>query len=66
LRILNLKGKIVKEKKESVLAGEEKSWDWYGDNMVNQEINNGVYILKVIAQAGDKKDSFTALLGVLR
>ena len=66
LRIFNLKGKIVKEKKESVIGGEEKRWDWYGDNMINEEVNNGVYILKVIARAGDRQESVTKLVGVLR
>ena len=67
INIFSLDGELIKEYRSYVpSAGEEICWKWYGKNMYNEEVNNGIYILKVTAKAGGKKDSVAKLLGVLR
>jgi len=67
IRIFNLKGLIVKEWSGSASPGEETEWDWYGKNMYEEEVNNGVYIFRIKAKAGSgENDSSTKLVGVLR
>ncbi|RLE06616.1 hypothetical protein DRJ00_09465, partial [Candidatus Aerophobetes bacterium] len=67
IHIFNLKGYIVKDWRKYVLPGEETIWNWYGDNMHGEKVNNGVYILKIVARANDgREDSVTKLVGVLR
>ncbi|GAF94921.1 unnamed protein product [marine sediment metagenome] len=47
--------------------GEEPEWSWLGDNMYGETVNNGVYIIRVIADNGSgRKENATKLLGVLR
>jgi len=67
INIFSLDGELIKEYRSYVpSAGEEICWKWYGKNMYNEEVNNGIYILKVTAKVGGKKDSVAKLLGVLR
>jgi len=67
IRIFNLKGEIVKEWSGSASPGEETEWNWYGKNMYEEEVNNGVYIFRIKAKAGSgENDSSTKLVGVLR
>jgi len=67
IRIFNLKGEIVKEWSGSASPGEETEWDWYGKNMYEEAVNNGVYIFRIKAKAGSgENDSSTKLVGVLR
>jgi hypothetical protein len=67
IRIFNLKGLMVKEWKGSASPGEETEWDWYGKNMYEEEVNNGVYIFRIKAKASSgENDSSTKLVGVLR
>jgi len=63
----NLLGETVKEWSQWVNPGEEPEWSWRGDNMYGETVNNGVYIIKVIADNGSgRKENVTKLLGVLR
>ncbi len=67
IRIFNLKGEIVKEWSGSASPGEETEWDWYGKNMYEETVNNGVYIFRIKAKASSgENDSSTKLVGVLR
>ncbi|MEA1965489.1 MAG: hypothetical protein U9O41_10280, partial [Candidatus Aerophobetes bacterium] len=67
INIFNLNGELIKEQRSYVSSmGEEICWSWYGKNMYNEELNNGIYILKVTAKASGKEDSVTKLVGVLR
>ncbi len=49
IRIFNLLGEIVKEWQGSVSSDIENRWTWYGRNMYEQEVNNGVYICRISA-----------------
>jgi len=53
IQVFNLSGEIVKEWRGSVSPDIENRWTWYGRNMYEQEVNNGVYICKINAQASD-------------
>ncbi len=53
IQIFNLPGEIVKEWQGSVSSDIENRWTWHGRNMYEQEVNNGVYICKINAQASD-------------
>lgn len=65
--IYNLLGETVKEWSEWVNPGLEPEWSWSGDNMYSETVNNGVYIVKVIADNGSgRREDVTKLLGVLR
>jgi hypothetical protein len=65
--IYNLLGETVKGWSQWVNPGEEPEWSWLGDNMYGETVNNGVYILKVIADNGvGRRENVTKLLGVLR
>ncbi|GAH72359.1 unnamed protein product, partial [marine sediment metagenome] len=67
IQIFNLKGLIVKEWSGSASPGEETEWDWYGKNMYEEVVNNGVYIFRIKAKASSgENDSSTKLVGVLR
>ncbi|MFQ6066913.1 MAG: fibronectin type III domain-containing protein, partial [bacterium] len=67
IRIFNLGGEIVKEWNGSASPGEETEWDWYGRNMYEEEVNNGVYIFRIKARAGSgENDGSTKLVAVLR
>jgi len=67
IHIHNLLGETVKEWSQWVNPGEEPEWSWLGDNMYGETVNNGVYIIKVIADNGSgRKENVTKLLGVLR
>jgi len=67
IQIFNLKGLIVKEWSGSASPGEETEWNWYGKNMYEEAVNNGVYIFRIEAKAGSgENDSSTKLVGVLR
>ncbi len=49
IRMFNLLGEIVKEWQGSVSSDIENRWTWYGRNMYEQEVNNGVYICRISA-----------------
>jgi flagellar hook assembly protein FlgD len=67
IQIFNVRGEIVKEWSGSASPGEETKWNWYGRNMYEEEVNNGVYIFRIKAKAGSgENDSSTKLVGVLR
>ncbi len=67
IHVYNLLGEIVKEWSEWVNPGQEPEWSWLGENMYGETVNNGVYIIKVIADNGSgRKENVTKLLGVLR
>ncbi len=53
IQVFNLLGEIVKEWQGSVSANTENQWTWYGRNMYEQEVNNGVYICKINAQGSN-------------
>ncbi len=65
--VYNLLGETVKEWSQWVNPGQEPEWSWLGDNMYGETVNNGVYIIKVIADNGSgRRENVTKLLGVLR
>jgi len=64
--IYNLKGELVKEWSQSVTPGGEPSWSWFGKNIYEENVNNGVYILRITARAGSESETVTKLVGVLR
>jgi len=64
--IYNLTGELAYERREEVVPGAEKEWEWEGKNMYGDEVNNGVYILRLTARSGSDSDSVTKLVGVLR
>lgn len=67
IHIHNLLGETVKEWSQWVNPGEEPEWSWLGDNMYSETVNNGVYVIKVIADNGSgRRENVTKLLGVLR
>jgi hypothetical protein len=67
IRIFNLRGQIVKEWSGPASPGEETEWNWYGRNMYEEEVNNGVYIFRIKAKAGNgENDSSIKLVAVLR
>lgn len=67
IQIFNLSGEIVKEWQGSVSPDIENRWTWYGRNMYEQEVNNGVYICKINAQGSDgTSEQKIKLLAVVR
>jgi hypothetical protein len=67
IHVYNLVGEIVKEWSDWVNPGQEPEWSWLGDNMYSESVNNGVYVIKVIADNGSgRRENVTKLLGVLR
>jgi len=67
IQVFNLSGEIVKEWRGSVSANTDNRWTWYGRNMHEQEVNNGVYICRIIAQASDgTSEQKIKLLAVVR
>lgn len=49
IQVFSLLGEIVKEWQGSVSSDIENRWTWYGRNMFEQEVNNGVYICRISA-----------------
>jgi len=67
IRIFNLKGEMVKEWRGYASPRGEIEWNWYGRNMYEENVNNGVYIFRIKAKAGNgENDSSTKLVAVLR
>jgi len=67
IHVYNLVGEIVRDWSEWGNPGQEPEWSWLGENMYGETVNNGVYIIKVIADNGSgRKENVTKLLGVLR
>ncbi len=66
IRIFNLRGELVKEWSGYASPGGEMEWKWYGRNMYEQEVNNGVYIFRIRAKSGSNNETLTKLVGVLR
>ncbi len=67
IHIYNLLGEIVRDWSQWVNPGLEPEWSWSGDNMYGETVNNGVYIVKVVADNGSgRREDVTKLLGVLR
>lgn len=67
IQVFNLLGEIVKEWQGSVSSDIENRWTWYGRNMYEQEVNNGVYICKINAQGNDgTSEQKIKLLAVVR
>ena len=67
IQVFNLPGEIVKEWQGSVSSDIENRWTWHGRNMYEQEVNNGVYICKINAQASDgTSEQKIKLLAVVR
>ena len=66
IRIFNLRGQIVKEWSGYASPGGEMEWKWYGRNMYEQEVNNGVYIFRIKVKTGGETAASTKLVGVLR
>ncbi len=67
IRIFNLPGEIVKEWQGSVSANTENQWTWYGRNMYEEEVNNGIYICRIAAtNSSGFSEQTTKLLAVLR
>lgn len=67
IQVFNLSGEIVKEWQGSVSSDIENRWTWYGRNMYEQEVNNGVYICKINAQGNDgTSEQKIKLLAVVR
>jgi len=66
IRIFNLNGEIVKEDSISISPGVDIEWIWQGENMYNQKVNNGVYILVIKAVAADgERQTEKKTVGVL-
>ena len=67
IHVYNLLGETLKEWSQWVNPGLEPAWSWSGDNMYGETVNNGVYIVKVVADNGSgRREDVTKLLGVLR
>ncbi len=67
IQVFNLLGEIVKEWQGSVSSDIENRWTWYGRNMYEQEVNNGVYICKINAHGSDgTSEQKIKLLAVVR
>ncbi len=66
IHVYNLLGETVKGWSEWVNPGEEPEWSWLAENMYGETVNNGVYIIKVVADNGSgRRENVTKLLGVL-
>ena len=64
--IYNLLGEIVREWSQWVNPGLEPEWSWSGDNMYSETVNNGVYMVQVVADnGGGRREDVTKLLRVL-
>lgn len=65
IRVYNLNGELVKEWKGNASPGVANEWKWYGKNMYEEEVNNGVYICRITASNGSRERKIK-LLAVLR
>jgi len=65
IRVYNLNGALVKEWQGNASPGVANEWKWYGKNMYEEEVNNGVYICRITASNGSR-ESKIKLLAVLR
>ena len=52
IQVFNLSGEIVKEWQGSTSPNIENQWTWFGRNMYEEEVNNGVYICRISATDG--------------
>ena len=66
IRIYNLLGEIVYDWEKQVTPGSEEEWSWWGENMFGDEVNNGVYILRIQAVSSTRSEVVTKLVGILR
>ncbi len=67
IRIFNLNGGLIWDWSEDIAPGGEKEWSWNGQNMYGEQVNNGLYIWRVIARGADgTEETVTKVLGVLR
>lgn len=66
IRIYNLNGKLVKNWNGDASPGVENEWKWYGKNMYEEKVNNGVYIFKISAKSSRSRERKIKLLAVLR
>ena len=66
IRVYNLNGELVKEWKGNASPGVANEWKWYGKNMYEEEVNNGVYICRISAKSNGSRESKIKLLAVLR
>ncbi|MCD6575231.1 hypothetical protein J7K97_06100, partial [Candidatus Aerophobetes bacterium] len=66
IRIYNLLGEIVYDWKGQVVPESEEEWSWWGENMFGDEVNNGIYILRIKAVSSTRSEVITKLVGVLR
>jgi len=58
---------LVKDWNEYALPGGEAEWKWYGKNMYEENVDNGIYVFMIKAKAGNgENDSSTKLVAVLR
>lgn len=67
IRIFNLSGELILDWSEGIAPGGEKEWSWNGQNMYGEQVNNGLYIWRVIAKGADgTEETVTKALGVIR
>ena len=67
IRIFNLSGELIWDWSEDIAPGGEKEWSWNGQNMHGEQVNNGLYIWRVVAKGADgTEETVTKVLGVLR
>ena len=67
IRIFNLNGELVWDWSEDMAPGGEKEWSWNGQNMHGEQVNNGLYIWRVIAKGADgTEETVTKVLAVIR
>ena len=66
IRVYNLNGELVKEWKGNASPGVANEWKWYGKNMYEEEVNNGVYICRISAKGSGNRERKIKLLAVLR
>jgi len=67
IRIFNLSGELILDWSEDIAPGGEKEWSWNGQNMYGEQVNNGLYIWRVIAKGADgTEEEVTKVLGVIR
>ena len=67
IRIFNLSGELVWDWSEDIAPGGEKEWSWNGQNMHGEQVNNGLYIWRVIAKGADgTEETVTKVLAVIR
>jgi len=67
IRIFNLNGELIWDWSEDIAPGREKEWSWNGQNMHGEQVNNGLYIWRVVARGADgTEETVTKVLGVLR